>query len=268
MIKHLTFTLLFLAILGVVFAQNPPVESTVGISEAKDVIKIDGVLDEQAWLDADVAKDFYLSFPVDTDFPTSKTEVKMTFDENFMYFGIVCYDPTPGKYIVESLKRDWDWSSTENISIYIDPFNDRTNGFNFSLSPYNAQREGLISSGNEISADWDNKWYSEVTNYEDYWVAEIAIPFKTLRYKNNLTNWNIQFIRNDVKNNEKSAWTAVPQQYRTNNLAFAGRLKWQDPPRRQKTIYLLSLMFLVQCLKIMKQPLIMNLLAILALMPK
>jgi len=167
MIKHLTFTLLFLAILGVVFAQNPPVESTVGIRKVEDVIKIDGVLDEQTWLDAEVAKDFYLSFPVDTDFPTSKTEVKMSFDENFMYFGIVCYDPTPGKYIVESLKRDWDWSSTENISIYIDPFNDRTNGFNFSLSPYNAHLEGLISSGNEISADWDNKWYSEVTNYED-----------------------------------------------------------------------------------------------------
>ncbi len=51
-----------------------------------------------------------------------------------------------------------------------------------------------------------------------------------MRYKNNLTNWNIQFLRNDVKNNEKSAWTAVPQQYRTNNLAFAGKLQWHDPP--------------------------------------
>ena len=51
-----------------------------------------------------------------------------------------------------------------------------------------------------------------------------------MRYKNNLTNWNIQFLRNDVKNNEKSAWTAVPQQYRTNNLAFAGKLQWNDPP--------------------------------------
>lgn len=230
MLKHITFTLFLLSLIGEVFAQNPPVESTVSISKAKDIITIDGVLDEQTWLDADLAKDFYLTFPIDTDFPTSPTEVKMSFDENYMYFGIVCYDPTPGKYIVESLKRDWNWPTTENISIYIDPFNDRTNGFNFSLSPYNAQREGLISSGNEISADWDNKWYSEVINYEDKWVAEIAIPFKTLRYKNNLTNWNIQFLRNDVKNNEKSVWTAVPQQYSSNNLAFAGKLAWLDPP--------------------------------------
>jgi len=228
--KHLAFTLIFLSLLGEALAQNPPIESTLMISKAKGTIELDGVLDEQTWLDADVAKDFYLAFPVDNDFPTSPTEVKMSFDDDFMYIGIVCHDPTPGKYIVESLKRDWNWPTTENISIYIDPFDDRTNGFNFSLSPYNVQREGLISSGFEISADWDNKWYSEVTNYEDKWVAEIAIPFKTLRYKNDLTNWNIQFLRNDVKNNERSAWTAVPQQNRTNNLAFAGRLAWSDPP--------------------------------------
>ena len=91
---------------------------------------------------------------------------------------------------------DWDWIKTENISIYIDPFDDRTNGFSFSLSPYNSQREGLIINSEEISADWDNKWYSEVTSFEDKWVAEIAIPFKTLRYKASLTNWNIQFLRN------------------------------------------------------------------------
>ncbi len=230
MYKLLTLGLIFFITISNVHAQNPPIESTINISKTTDKINIDGLLDEQTWKEADMAKDFYLAFPIDTDFPTSKTEVKMSFDDNFIYFGIICYDPTPGKYIVESLKRDWDWSKTENISIYIDPFDDRTNGFNFSLSPYNAQREGLISAGFEISSDWDNKWYSQVTTYEDKWIAEIAIPFKTLRYKENLTNWNIQFLRNDVKNNERSAWTAVPQQYRTNNLAFAGKLIWEDPP--------------------------------------
>lgn len=215
--------------------QNPVIESTVSINRAVDKITLDGQLDEETWASAEVAKDFYLAFPVDNAFPTSPSEVMMTFDDNFLYFGVVCHDPTEGEYIVESLKRDWNWRTTENISIYIDPFNDRTNGFNFSLSPYNAQREGLIAAGFEISADWDNKWYSEVTNYPDKWVAEIAIPFKTLRYKDNLTNWNIQFLRNDAKNNERSAWTAVPQQYRTNNLAFAGKLTWNDPPPPPKS---------------------------------
>lgn len=214
--------------------QNKPIETILKIDRASDEIVVDGVLDEAIWRKTDVAKDFYLVYPVDNDFPTSKTEAKVVFDDNFIYFGIVCYDPTPGKYIVESLKRDWNWRTTENISIYIDPFNDRTNGFNFAVSPYNAQREGLISAGADVSTDWDNKWYSEVTNFEDKWVVEIAIPFKTLRYKPNVTNWNIQFLRNDVKNNERSAWTAVPQQIRPNSLAFAGQLSWQSAPPEPK----------------------------------
>ncbi len=230
MLKKTAFLLIASLLYLPVHGQNPPREVTLKIAKATGKIKLDGILDEADWQKADVAKDFYLAYPVDNDFPISQTEVRATFDDNFLYFGIIAYDPTPGRYIVESLKRDWDWRSTENVSIYIDPFDDRTNGFNFSLSPYNAQREGLIINSEEISADWDNKWYSRVTNYEDKWVAEIAIPFKTLRYKENLTNWNIQFLRNDVKNNQRSAWTAVPQQYRTNNLAFAGKLQWLSPP--------------------------------------
>jgi hypothetical protein len=212
------------------FAQNPPIESAITIRKAVDEIKVDGVLDEQTWQEAQTAKDFYLAFPVDNDFPISQTEVKASFDDDFLYFGAICHDPTEGDYLVESLRRDWSWRETENLSIYIDPFDDRTNGFNFSISPYNSQREGLIINGAEISEDWDNKWYSRVTNFDDKWVVEIAIPFKTLRYKDNVRNWNIQFLRNDVKNNQRSAWTAVPQQYRTNNLAYAGKMNWEDPP--------------------------------------
>lgn len=232
--KKLIGVVIFCIFGTAVYSQNKPIETVLEIDKTFSKISVDGVLDENVWSETDVAKDFYLVYPVDNDFPISKTEVKVVFDDDFLYFGIVCQDPTPGKYIVESLKRDWDWRATENVSIYIDPFDDRTNGFNFSVSPYNAQREGLISAGADVTSDWDNKWYSEVTNFDDKWVVEIAIPFKTLRYKSNLTNWNIQFLRNDVKNNERSAWMAVPQQIRSNNLAFAGQMSWKSPPPEPK----------------------------------
>ena len=232
--RYYFLSIFFLAFAQQVWAQNPPIETTVAIKKATGKLTIDGVLNEQTWQQAEVAKDFYLVYPVDNDFPIANTEVKLAFDDDYLYVAAICYDPTPGKYLVESLKRDWDWRSTENFSIYIDPFNDRTNGFSFSVSPYNAQREGLISAGADISTDWDNKWYSKVTNADDKWMVEMAIPFKTLRYKPNLTNWNIQFLRNDLKNNQRSAWTAVPQQYRPNNLAYAGKLTWSNPPPQPK----------------------------------
>lgn len=218
-----------MAITGI-SAQNIPGEATISISAAIDPVSLDGVLDEASWQAADVATDFYQNFPVDDQPATSTVEVRTTFDQKFLYFGIICYDPTGGPYIVESLKRDFNWPATENISIYIDPFDDKTNGFTFALSPYNVQREGLISSGVDISDNWDNKWYSEVIISEHQWVAEIAIPFKTLRYKENLTNWNIQFIRNDLKTGQKTVWTNVKQQFRTNTMTFAGKLVWNDPP--------------------------------------
>ena len=212
------------------FAQNIPEQASITIKRTKESITIDGILDENAWKNADKAKDWYLSFPVDTAFANSQTEAMLIFDNEYLYIGFICHDPIGGDYIVQSLRRDFEWSVTENVSVYLDTFNDKINGFTFGLSPLGVQREGLISDGEEISADWDNKWFTAVKNYEDKWTAEFKIPFKTLRYKDNNKLWNINFIRNDLKRNERSSWTAVPQQYRTNNLSFAGKLHWEEPP--------------------------------------
>ena len=224
---------LFFLILGFTLAgysQNIPREASLSISKATDIIVLDGLLDEKSWQEAEMTTNFYQNFPVDNLPATSQVEVRTVFDDNFLYFSFICYDPIGGPYIVESLKRDYEWPPTESINVYIDPFSDQQNGFTFGVSPYNVQREGLISGAEEISSDWDNKWYSEVTRYDDKWIVEMAIPFKTIRYKESVTNWNIQFIRNDLKTGERTVWTNVSQQFRANSLAFSGNLIWNDPP--------------------------------------
>ena len=222
------FILAFLP--GFVYSQNPPLESSIEIMRADSEIILDGLLDEQAWQDADMATGFYMVQPVDTMLASSQTEVKMTFDDQNLYFGIISYTEENGPPIVESLRRDFDFRGTENVGIYFDPFDDKTNGFNFNISPYGVQREGLVSERVRVSSEWDNKWYSQVTRHDDHWIAELAIPFKTLRYNQENLNWNIQFLRNDVKNNEISGWTAVPRQFRPNNFLYSGRMVWKDPP--------------------------------------
>ncbi len=88
----------------------------------------------------------------------------------------------------------------------IDAFKDKLNGMQFSVSPLNVQREGLISLGTESDYSWDNKWYSKVKNYDEYWTAEFAIPFTTLRYKvsENSNTWRINFGRFFMKTNESA----------------------------------------------------------------
>lgn len=203
----------------------------VRIHKATQPVTLDGHLDEPDWEQAEQAKDFFLNRPFDTTFATLQTAVRMTFDDEFLYFGIVCYEPRKS-ITVASLKRDFDSGTSDVVTINIDPFKDGVNGFHFAVSPYNVQREGLIDNGANISNFWDNRWYSQVVNYDDRWEAEIAVPFKTLRYKRaeGENSWRINFARSCLKQNEVSTWVPVPRNFPANNLAFTGLMVWDEAP--------------------------------------
>ncbi len=216
------------------YSQNKPGKE-LNIRKAKDAIKLDGELNESDWQVASVAKDFFLNYPVDSLPPTFQSEVRLTFDEHNFYIGIVCYDDN-NPDIVQSLRRDIEWSLNDNIGIYMNPFNDFTNGFFFTITPMGVQSEGTMSNGgtndDSFNNNWDNKWYSKVKRLEDRWVAEIAIPFKSIRY--NLSDWNITFLRNDVKRNQISSWIATPIQFIPASFSYAGKLVWEEPPPNHK----------------------------------
>ena len=192
-------------------------------------INIDGALDEEAWKSAERAEDFRLVTPIDTGFAKAKTEVKVTYDDSNLYVGIICHDPTPGKRPVESLRRDFAFGKNDNFIVFIDTYNDQTNGFAFGVSAAGAQWDGSQANGGFVSLDWDIKWKSAVRNYPDRWDAEFGIPFRSMRYHRGATEWGINFSRLDLKNNEKSSWAPMPRQIQTANLGYAGTLIWDSP---------------------------------------
>ena len=221
----------------------------ISISRASGEIVIDGLMTEQAWKTADVAKDFYQIFPTDTTYSITKTEVKILFDDEQLYIAAICYDDLEGDYIIQSLKRDFSYPISDAFAVFIDPFGDQTNGFSFAVNPLGVQREGLISGGGDfgVTTSWDNKWFSAVTRTEKYWIVEMAIPFKTIRYAaettgnpnvhpdvkaklDNKTVWRINFSRNDLKRNEASSWYPVPKNFNVASLIFTGYLVWNEPP--------------------------------------
>lgn len=208
----------------------------LNIFKAQEALKIDGVLNESAWARAEIADSFYQQFPFDTAYTRTRTEVMVTFDENFLYIGARCYDPDPGNYIVQSLKRDFSYPVTDAFAVYIDPFNDGTNGFSFAVSPLGVQREGLLENGGDfgVSTQWDNRWYSAVKEYDDRWEVEMAIPFKTLRFNQDSNIWRINFSRNNQKENEGGSWVPVPRNFNVANLAYTGELIWETPPRKPR----------------------------------
>lgn len=194
-------------------------------------IETDGRLDEAAWQHAPVAVDFLKQFPVDSGLADTRTEVRMTFDANNLYIGVTCWQARED-YTVQSLKRDFPNGVSDAVNILIDPTKDGLNGFLFSLSPLNVQREAWIDNGSALSWEWDNRWFSAVQNHDDRWVAEMSIPFKTLRYTVSAgeNSWHVNFVRTRLKNWEVSTWQPIPRQYGANNLAFCRRLVWAEPP--------------------------------------
>lgn len=200
------------------------------IKKTSSSIRIDGVMDEQGWLDAAVADNFYMILPMDTSFSQVSTEVRMTYDEEKLYILVINHHAVPGPYYVESLRRDFSFQKNDNFLLFMDPFDDQTNGFSFGANAAGAQWDGIMYEGGRVDLSWDNKWVSKVTNYPDKWIFEAAIPFKSIRYKKGISEWGINFSRLDLKTTEKSSWAPVPRQFPSASLAYTGTLVWDNPP--------------------------------------
>ncbi|MFM7838935.1 MAG: DUF5916 domain-containing protein, partial [Chitinophagaceae bacterium] len=187
-------------------------------------------LDEPIWHTAKKASQFYLKFPNDKDQPRKQTEAQVAYDDKFLYVAFTCWDTS--FTIIQSLKRDIGHIDNDGVGISLDPMNQHTTGFIFVVNAYNAQSEDQISYNQfeELQWNWNNKWFSATQRYGDRWTAEMAIPFKTLRYPPGEKTWGINFIRVDMKNNQYSVWAQVPVNFRIYNLGYTGSLVWDAPP--------------------------------------
>lgn len=221
----------------VVISQNQPGKE-LHIKKAKGEIVIDGIIDEEDWKNAQVADNWYLNYPVDTVKADFQTEARVTFNDEFLYVSFICEDDDSPD-LINSLRRDFNYPLNDNVGLVIGPYNDFLNGFFFVITPKGVQMEGITTGGgssdDSFNIFWDNKWYSKVIREKDRWTVEMAIPFKSFRYKNGLREWNIAFDRQDKKRNTKSGWIQTPIQFNTASFAFAGKLIWDDPVPPAKT---------------------------------
>ncbi len=226
----LSFLLIVIVFPKITSAQKINAAYEYKMQQSLSPIKIDGIADDEEWKNVPLVTDFHQVLPMDTSRAKVPTEVKMTYDEKNIYILFVNYDKLPGPYMVESLKRDFNFAKNDNDVIFIDPFDDQTNGFTFGSNAMGAQWDGLIFDGGQANLGWENKWKMEVKHDDDKWVWEVAIPFKTLRYKKGIKTWGVNFSRNDLKSTEKSAWAPVPRQFPTASLAYTGNLIWDKAP--------------------------------------
>ena len=230
--KHVFIVFICVLFSNLILGQNT--SKSITAKYINTTIEIDGLF-EDIWQTAETGKDFTQYFPNDTVNAEHETSFRILYNETTLYVGIKAMAPNKD-YVVSSLKRDFSALTNDNVSLLFDTFNDGSNAFFFGVTPYGVQREGLVSEGgSNFNNNWDVKWQVESTQYDDFYIVEIAIPLTSLKFKEGANTWRMRCYRWNIQTNEQSTWVRVPQQQLLSSLAFMGELVFEKPLGKSRT---------------------------------
>jgi len=207
-------------------AQSQDGRRAVTAVESEAAIVVDGALDEQVWRVAVPAADFVQAEPHEGAPATEITEVRVAFDRDALYIGVVCRDGDARSAIVNDIRKDFTAGEQDSFEVILDTFADRRNGYVFVVNPAGAKSDAQIANeGRDVNTSWDAVWSVATRRDAAGWSAEIRIPFKTLRFERGAgRGWGVNFSRRIRRKNEIDYWSPVPRAYNLYRASLAGTL--------------------------------------------
>ena len=191
-------------------AQDRPVIRAIHVPEG---LQIDGRLEEPIYRDVTPTSEFFQMEPNPGEPATEKTEVWIAFDADNVYVSVRCWDSQPEeRWVVDEMRRDnVNVVYNENIAIMFDTFLDRRNGVLLEMTPIGGIWDGLVTNEQPGGADWNPVWDRRAGRFEGGWTAEMAVPFKSLRYQPGTSQtWGLNVRRTIRWKNEESYLVKMP----------------------------------------------------------
>lgn len=182
----------------------------LNLKRADTAPKIDAVLDDQAWEEAEVAEGFVEFRPADgnPEKANQKTTVKVTYDDNAVYFAAYLHDD-PRNIMQQLTSRD-NFGTADFFLISINPNNDAQNDTQFLVFSTGTQGDAIVGSSGNEDWGWNAVWDSAVKIVDDGWIVEIKIPYSALRFSNQeVQTWGIQFHRRHMNDNRQLTWNPI-----------------------------------------------------------
>lgn len=184
-------------------------KKTLNIKRTDVAPKIDGVLDDKAWEEAEVATDFTQFRPemgVQPK-PHQKTEVKMTYDDDAIYVSAYLHD-NPEDIQRQLTSRD-NFGQSDFFLLVLNPNNDAQNDTEFFVFSSGTQADAIANPSNGEDFGWSAVWDSSVKIVDDGWIVEMKIPYRTLRFSKDVKTWGLQFHRRFQVDNTQYTWNPL-----------------------------------------------------------
>lgn len=198
-------------------ASAPGADHTVRATYVESSPRIDGVLDEGIWEQIDPITDFLQREPVDGAPATERTEVRIAYDADALYFGLTMYDSDPEAIRTSILHREGRIDQDDHIWIALDTYHDGRNAYLFEMNAFGTQGDALFSDESMTVADWnwEGVYRSEARITSEGWVLEVAIPFTTIRFSSDeAPEMGIAIRRAIRRKNEEVYWPHIGQEFR------------------------------------------------------
>jgi len=209
---------------------------------------LDGdVLGEAMWMELDPATGFWQEEPFEGEPASERTEVRIGFTDRTLFIGVILYDSDAESLVTSDSRRDASLRNEDSFRVIFDTFNDKQNGFVFGTNLAGIQYDGQMSnegrsggrgrggpgSGGGLNLDWNTSWQVRSLVGDFGWSAELAIPFRSLRYAAGGGTWGVNFERGIRRKNETAFWAQLPSQYNLFRVSEAGTLTGLETPKQR-----------------------------------
>jgi hypothetical protein len=206
-----------------VVARDASGNVAVRATRIAEPIVLDGLLDDDPYQSVQSIAGFLQQEPREGEEATEPTEVWLLFDDANIYVSARCWDSHPERMIGNEMRRDnQSLSRNENFGVMFDTFHDRRNSFMFHVNLLGGLTDALAVDERNVNKDWNTVWDARTGRFENGWTVEIAIPFKSLRFRSGREQvWGVNFRRIVQWKNEVSYLTHVPASYDLRGLVKA-----------------------------------------------
>jgi hypothetical protein len=219
--------------------------ATVRAIALSEPLHLDGKLDENVYYTVPGVSDFVQQVPREGAPATERTESWVMFDRDTLYIAARCWDTAPPeRWVANELRRDTNQlRQNDTFGVILDTFYDRRNGFLFYTNPLGARADQAVTDEGNLNVDWNPVWDVRTGRFDGGWTVEMAIPFKSLRYRSGTEQvWGINIRRVIRRKNEWTHLTLLPASAGVPGgifrLSRAGTLVGLDLPPASKNLEL------------------------------